>query len=51
VADAGARLVAEIDGIRLDAMRQVVATLDEAELAQLDRLLVLILDRSREPAP
>jgi hypothetical protein len=32
----------------VDAMRRVLALLDEGELADLDRLLTLIIDRSRE---
>lgn len=46
--DAGAALAAEIDGVRVDAMRRVLALLDEGELADLDRLLTLIIDRSKE---
>ncbi len=45
---AGAALVAEIDGLRTDTLRQAIALLDEAELAEFDRLLVLIIDRARE---
>jgi hypothetical protein len=32
----------------VDAMGRVLALLDEKELADLDRLLTLIIDRSRE---
>lgn len=46
--EAGAALVAEIDGLRMDAMRQVLSLLDETELAEFDRLLTLIIDRSKE---
>ncbi len=49
--DAGRALVAEIDGVRLDAMRQTIGVLDEDELADLDRLLTRIIERSREPRP
>jgi DNA-binding MarR family transcriptional regulator len=46
--EAGAALAVEVDGLRVDAMRRVLALLDEKELADLDRLLTLIIDRSRE---
>ena len=46
--DAGAALAVEVDGLRVDAMRRVLALLDENELADLDRLLTLIINRSRE---
>jgi hypothetical protein len=46
--EAGAALAVEVDGLRVDAMRRVLALLDENELADLDRLLTLIIDRSRE---
>jgi DNA-binding MarR family transcriptional regulator len=48
LSDAGAALVTEIDGLRLDAMRQVLGLLDETKLTELDRLLSLIIERSRE---
>jgi len=46
--ETGAALAAEIDGFRADAMRQVLALLDESELADLDRVLTLIIERSKE---
>jgi DNA-binding MarR family transcriptional regulator len=45
---AGTALVAEIDGLRLDALRQALGLLDEGELAEFDRLLRLIIERSKE---
>lgn len=48
LSDAGAALVTEIDGLRLDAMRQLLGLLNEAELTELDRLLSLIIERSKE---
>ncbi len=51
VTDAGSALVAEIDGIRLDAIRQILAVLDQTELAAFDGLLTRIIDRTRENRP
>ncbi len=48
ITDAGAALVGEIDGLRVDALRQAIALLDADELAEFDRLLRLIIDRSKE---
>jgi DNA-binding MarR family transcriptional regulator len=48
LSDAGAALVAEIDGLRLNALRQVLGLLDEGELAEFDRLLTLMIERSAE---
>ena len=48
VTDQGERLVAEVDGIREEAIRQIVAVLDGPELAELDRILQLIIKRSVE---
>ncbi len=48
LSDAGAALVAEIDGIRLDAMQQLLGLLEAPELEAFDRLLAKIIDRSTE---
>ncbi len=50
VTGAGLALVAEIDGIRTDAIRQALAALTPDELVEFDRLLVSILNRSLEPS-
>ncbi len=49
--DDGAALVTEVDGVRSDAMRQALGVLDESELFELDRLLRLIIERTREQMP
>ncbi len=46
--EAGNALVAEVDGVRSDAMRQALGVLDESELGELNRLLTLLIERSRE---
>lgn len=51
VTEQGEQLVAEIDGLRLDATRKVLAVLDDAERAEFDRLLRLIIERNREQQP
>lgn len=48
ITDAGAALVTEIDGLRMDAMRQALGLLNPTELAEFDRLLTLIIARSKE---
>jgi DNA-binding MarR family transcriptional regulator len=45
LSDDGLRLLAEIAGARRDGMRQVLSVLGPEELAQFDRLLVLIAER------
>ncbi len=48
LSEAGAALVAEIDGIRLGAMQQLLGLLQEPELEAFDHLLTTIIDRSTE---
>lgn len=48
VTEQGEQLVAEIDGLRIDSTRKVLAALDDAERAEFDRLLRLIIERTRE---
>jgi DNA-binding MarR family transcriptional regulator len=45
LSDAGAGLLAEIQGARRDAMRHVLAVLTDQELAQFDHLLQVIAER------
>lgn len=45
LSDDGARLLAEIQGARREAMRQVLAVLTAEELAEFDRLLRLMAER------
>jgi DNA-binding MarR family transcriptional regulator len=44
--DAGRRLIDEISGLRLEMMRQVLDVLDPDELAQMARLVTLIVERT-----
>jgi len=44
--DAGRRLIDEISGTRLEMMRQVLDVLDTDELAQMARLVTLIVERT-----
>jgi DNA-binding MarR family transcriptional regulator len=44
--DAGLRLIDEISGLRLEMMRRVLDVLNEDELAQMARLVTLIVERT-----
>ena len=45
---AGAALVAEVDGLRADALRQVLSSLSSEELFEFDLLLTRVIDRAGE---
>ncbi len=49
IADPGLELLDQIDGMRSDATRQLVDLLDDEELADFDRILGKILERSGAP--
>jgi DNA-binding MarR family transcriptional regulator len=51
LSDEGARLLAEIQGARQGAMRQVFALLTPDELADLDRLLLTMAERLSAASP
>ncbi len=51
LSDDGARLLAEIQGARQDAMRRVLALLAPDELAQFDHLLQIMAERLSASAP
>jgi len=48
--EAGRRFLQGVSGMRSDLLRQGLATLEPAELAELGRLFRLIRERSRRPA-
>lgn len=48
--DPGQRLLDDIVGMRSDAIRHILGVLSAEELAQLDRLLQAVIDRSPPPA-
>jgi len=43
--DAGRKLIDEVSGMRLEMMRQFLAVLTEDELAEMARLMTLVVDR------
>jgi DNA-binding MarR family transcriptional regulator len=45
--DAGRRLIDEISGSRLAAMRQILGVLSETELADMARLIQIVVERTR----
>lgn len=51
LSDDGARLLAEIQGARQDAMRRVLALLTPDELAQFDHLLQIMAERLSASSP
>jgi DNA-binding MarR family transcriptional regulator len=51
LSDEGARLLAEIQGARQDAMRRVLALLTQDELAQFDHLLQIMAERLSASSP
>jgi DNA-binding MarR family transcriptional regulator len=45
--DAGLHLIDEISGMRLEMMRRFLGVLTEDELAEMARLITLVLERTR----
>jgi len=45
--DAGRRLIEEISGMRLEMMRRFLGVLKEDELADMARLIAIVLERTK----
>jgi MarR family transcriptional regulator, multiple antibiotic resistance protein MarR len=48
--DAGRRLIDQISGMRDDAMREMLGVLNDEELAQMERLIGVVIERTRSKA-